>query len=188
MEEELIISKIKNGNQDGLKLLMGEMNRNVYALCYKITGHLANKEDLEELVADTFITVWKKIDDYHPEKGSLKTWVYMIAKYNALTFKRKAEKNKETTEIDDKFHQEGFESVSDLAIDVRQYAEMLSGEDKQLLIRRCFFDENIEKIALDLKSTREALDTRMWRIRKGLKEFFKMEGGGKHERNRKINR
>jgi len=187
MEEERIIAMIKNGNQEGLRLLMGEMKRNVYALCFKITGHLANKEDLEELVADTFITVWKQIHDYHPNKGALKTWVYMIAKYNALTFKRKAEKNKETTEINDTIQRDGFEMVSDLTLDVREYAEKLSVEDKQLLIRRCFFDEKIEKIALDLNSTRATLDTRMWRIRKGLKEFFIGEGGDRRERNREIN-
>lgn len=190
MNDEQIISAIRSRNQEGLTFLIQQMQRNVYALCYKILGHIAMKEDLEEIVSDVFVSVWEKIGDYDLNKGSLKTWVYIIAKYKALDWKRSAEKKLELTVLNEAVSKETStdHQIVEIEIDVKEFLKTLTEIDRQLLVRRCFFDEDLEKIALDLHTTRKALDTRIWRIRKNLREFFSKEGGAKHERNRKINK
>lgn len=189
MNEEQIISAISNRNQEGLTYLIQHMQRNVYALCFKILGQIAMKEDLEEIVADVFVSVWEKIGDFDEQKGSLKTWVYIIAKYKALDWKRRKEKKIDMTVLNEAIvnaTNTGYQRV-DFEIDIKKFIETLNVNDRQLLIRRCFFDEDLENISIDLHTNRKALDTRLWRIRKSLKEFFAKEGGTDIERNRKIN-
>lgn len=188
MNDEQIISDIRNQNQEGLSYLIQQMQRNVYALCYKILGQIAMKEDLEEVVSDVFVSVWEKIGDYDSEKGSLKTWVYIIAKYKALDWKRKAEKKLELTVLNEVATNDKStdHQIIEIEIDINEFIKTLNVNDRQLLLRRCFFDEDLEQIAIDLQTNRKALDTRLWRIRKNLKEFFTKEGVTKIERNRKI--
>lgn len=176
MNDDQIISAIRNQNQEGLTFLMQQMQRNVYALCYKILGHIAMKEDLEEIVADVFVSVWEKIGDYDNQKGSLKTWVYILAKYKALDWKRSAEKKLELTVLSETVSKETSTNhqIVEIKIDMKEYIKTLNEVDRQLLLRRFFFDEDLEKIALDLHTTRKALDTRIWRIRKNLREYFEV--------------
>jgi len=183
MDEKQIISAICKRDPEGLNYLMKEMKRNVYALCYKIMGQIGVKEDIEELVSDVFITVWEKCEEYDPDKGSLKTWVYIIAKYKALDWKRKAEKNLHTSMLNEEIISDNHleHQKIETEIDVKSFVQTLNVNDRHLLIRRCFLDEDLESIAEDLQTNRKALDTRLWRIRKNLKEFFLREGGKKVE-------
>ncbi len=183
MDEKQIISAICKRDQEGLNYLMKEMKRNVYALCFKIMGQIGVKEDIEELVSDVFISVWEKCEEYEPDKGSLKTWVYIIAKYKALDWKRKAEKNVNTSMLNEEMISDNHldHQKIETEIDVKSFVQTLNVNDRHLLIRRCFFDEDLESIAEDLQTNRKALDTRLWRIRKNLKEFFLKEGGKKVE-------
>ena len=59
--------------------------KSVYLFIYKLTQ---NKEDSEDIVQETFIKAWQKINRYDKEK-SLKTWLFTIAKNTAVDKLRK---------------------------------------------------------------------------------------------------
>jgi len=45
---------------------------------------LGNPTQAEDLVQDTFVKVWRKCDTYEPTRGSLDTWVLLIARSLAI--------------------------------------------------------------------------------------------------------
>jgi RNA polymerase sigma-70 factor, ECF subfamily len=45
---------------------------------------LGNAAQAEDLVQDTFLKVWRKADSYQPSRGSLDTWVLLIARSLAI--------------------------------------------------------------------------------------------------------
>jgi RNA polymerase sigma-70 factor, ECF subfamily len=45
---------------------------------------LGNAGQAEDLVQDTFVKVWRKADSYQPSRGSLDTWVLLIARSLAI--------------------------------------------------------------------------------------------------------
>ncbi|MEL6557771.1 MAG: sigma factor [Bacteroidota bacterium] len=45
---------------------------------------IKNKDHAEEVLQDTFVKVWQKIDTYSNTKGRLYTWMFNIARNNAL--------------------------------------------------------------------------------------------------------
>ena len=43
----------------------------------------------EELLQESFLKIWNKIDQYHPDKGRFYTWAYRIARNTTLNAMRK---------------------------------------------------------------------------------------------------
>jgi RNA polymerase sigma-70 factor, ECF subfamily len=77
MDKELlsgIIENCKNGDKQSFKLLMLDLTDYVFALAFRI---LANEEDAQDVVQETFINVWKNIEKYRSEI-KITTWIYTI--------------------------------------------------------------------------------------------------------------
>lgn len=77
MDKEHLLSNIercKNGDKQSFKLLMLDLTDYVFALAFRI---LANEEDAQDIVQETFIKVWKNIEKYRPEI-KITTWIYTI--------------------------------------------------------------------------------------------------------------
>lgn len=93
----------KNKNQQAFNKLMETYSAAVYYLIKRIVGVIATEEDLEEMTSDVFVGVWLNIGAFNEERGSLQTFIYMKAKYRALTFKRlydKQQKRQDLNEMD----------------------------------------------------------------------------------------
>jgi RNA polymerase sigma-70 factor (ECF subfamily) len=50
---------------------------------------LGNGTQAEDLVQDTFVKVWRKADTYEPSRGSLDTWILLIARSLAIDLLRR---------------------------------------------------------------------------------------------------
>ena len=50
---------------------------------------LGNGAQAEDLVQDTFVKVWRKVDSYREARGSLDTWVLLIARSLAIDLLRR---------------------------------------------------------------------------------------------------
>src|SRR3954471_12339248 len=50
---------------------------------------LGNPAQAEDLVQDTFVKVWRKADSYEATRGSLDTWILLIARSLAIDLLRR---------------------------------------------------------------------------------------------------
>lgn len=66
----------------------------------------ANAEQAEDLVQETMIAVWSKAALYVPERGSVSTWIFTIAR-NLRIDRLRRERSNQYTDIDD------YDAVSD---------------------------------------------------------------------------
>ena len=53
------------------------------------------QEDAEDVVQETFVTAYEHLNDYAPEKASLKTWLFRIAYHKALNHLRRRKRQLE---------------------------------------------------------------------------------------------
>ncbi|MCX7745878.1 MAG: sigma-70 family RNA polymerase sigma factor [Clostridia bacterium] len=172
--EENIVKQLKTKDPRALEYVMSNYGKKVYALVYNVLKGVGSNEDIEECVSETFVQVWNRADEYSEERGSFKTWILILAKFKALDFRRAKLKIKafstEDMEIPSK------ESVESKVLDIEERRQIieainhLNETDKQIFYKRYFFYESIESIAKQFKMTREAVDNRLWRGRKRLKE------------------
>lgn len=104
--EEKIVKLIKQKDDEGLKLLMS----NYSGLIHYIVGNIIKtQEDLEECVNDIYMKVWKSMDSYSRERGSLTTWITAISRNRALDYVKRQEGAHEEIreEFEDKTTTEG---------------------------------------------------------------------------------
>ncbi|ACV61371.1 RNA polymerase, sigma-24 subunit, ECF subfamily [Desulfofarcimen acetoxidans DSM 771] len=174
--ESELISEIKKRNLNAYESLIKEYTKPVYYLTYNILNIGNSKEDIEECVADVFLEVWLKINGFDSERSNFKTWVLIITKYKALTYKRKLKKN-HVENIDD-YQLEESDTVERQIIDRETQKKLLeiinsfNKTDKELFIRRYFYNEKISDIMQSLGLSRSALDNRLLRGRKIIKEVL----------------
>ena len=69
MEESALIRKLQKGNTGALDALIRRYTPYVSACAYRVMGHLP-REELEEVVADTFVELWRHAADLDPERSS----------------------------------------------------------------------------------------------------------------------
>lgn len=171
------IFEIKKRNPDAFDYLMKEYTKPVYYLAYNILNIGNSKEDIEECVSDVFVEAWQKIDSFDDQKGSFRSWLLMLTKYRALTYKRHLEKH--PIEYLEDYAQTGHDEPTDEASPILDRETQLLllqainafGElDRQLFIRRYFFGESVAGLMQSTGMSRSAVDNRLLRSRNKIKE------------------
>ena len=54
-----------------------------------LSGKVRSREDAEDLCADVFEQVFRSLPRYDPEKASLNTWIFTIARYTLISYYRR---------------------------------------------------------------------------------------------------
>ena len=133
------------------------------------------QEDAEDIVQETFVTAYEHLNDYAPEKASLKTWLHRIAYHEALHHFRR---RKRLLEIPIVVGEDIPDELPDTttAEQLDEAIQELSPED-QMLLQLYYFDQRpLKEIAYitgtaDNSLNREVsrLSSQLHRIRQRLR-------------------
>jgi RNA polymerase sigma-70 factor (ECF subfamily) len=83
-----LIQQLKDKDERALSLLYDKYSGAIYGVILKM---IRDEGKAQNLLQDTFITVWDKADSYDADKGRFYTWVYRIAKNKTLNVLRKTD-------------------------------------------------------------------------------------------------
>jgi RNA polymerase sigma-70 factor (ECF subfamily) len=83
-EEAAIVADLKAGSETAYAWLIGEFQRPVYGLIYRIVTDPADAADTTQ---EVFLKIFRGMNRFHGE-SSLKTWIYRIALHEAANRKR----------------------------------------------------------------------------------------------------
>lgn len=73
--ERLLVKNLKKGHEDAYRQIIEEYGNRLLRTCYLI---LKDREEAEDVVQETFIKVFQKMDSFRENSG-LYTWIYTIA-------------------------------------------------------------------------------------------------------------
>jgi len=85
LDETILVEKAKNGDKAALSQLVNAYSGRIYNLALRI---LRNKEDAEDILQETFLTVVEKLHTFDGRSGFF-TWIYRIATNASLMKLRK---------------------------------------------------------------------------------------------------
>ncbi len=85
MDEKQLVERAKQGDRAALSQLVNKYSERIYNLALRI---LRNREDAEDVLQETFITVIEKLNSFDGRSGFF-TWVYRIATNASLMRLRK---------------------------------------------------------------------------------------------------
>ena len=86
--EEELVSLLKNKDQKGFNILYNNYSGALFGVISKI---IQSDDDANDLLQDTFLKIWRNIDNYDPSKGSIFTWMMNIARNLSIDRVRSAD-------------------------------------------------------------------------------------------------
>ncbi len=179
MDDQMIISLLKEGNIKGLEELIAKYRRLSVSIACTVIGSV-HKEDVLECVNDTFYDIWQSFGRYDEGRVSLKSWVAMITRRRAVDKVRSLSRQKMILleEFTDEMlaYQPGPEEIVTYREEVRQFNQFILNElsemDRTIFIRRYFLLESIQSIADRFQLNRSVIDNRLSRMRKSLAGYL----------------
>lgn len=126
----------------------------------------ATPDQAEDLVQEAMIAVWNKAALYVPERGSVATWIFTIAR-NLRIDRLRREKSNQFTDIDD-YDAESPDMPQDVAlgrtqedVQVTKALAQIPAEQRELLLMSYVEDLPQSEIALRLKIPLGTVKSRM---------------------------
>lgn len=178
---ELIVH-IREGNRDAFRELYDRHIQRVYVIALSICRC---EEDAQTICVTVFWELWRKPDHYHPDRGSLRTYLTVLANSRAKDLVRRASSHKKMLQSpefvasekrrresdDDPQENLVFEEQMDL---VRQCVSLMTKEYRVMLEMAFFESKTHREIA---EATGIPLGTVKSRIRRGLARFAEIWKG-----------
>jgi RNA polymerase sigma-70 factor, ECF subfamily len=186
-EEATIVADLKAGSETAYAWLIGEFQRPVYGLVYRM---VSDPSDAADTTQDVFLKVFRGMKHFHGE-SSLKTWIYRIALHEAANrkrwwFRHKAHETSIEPASSDSasngdeamqsaltdHHDSPFDNVAHHEVQQRVDAELRKVAEpyRTALILRDLEDMSYEEIAEILQISLGTVKSRITRGRQALKQ------------------
>ena len=163
-----------------------ETNVKYGGYCRKIAMNIvANTEDSEECVNETYLSAWNTMPEERPEM--LAPFLATIVRNHALTLYRKLHSIKrgagqtalaldELLEVAGSSSTEGTADLNLLTGHINAFLEGLSQNDRIVFVRRYFYIDPLSDIADALSMSESAVKSLLFRQRQKLRDFLIKEG------------
>ncbi len=203
--DEDLAQRLQQRDPEALETLISRYSREVFYFIRLVLDGIGVTQDAEECVNDLFVAVWQEIETFDPERGTLRTWLTMRAKYIALDRRRQlvrrqvhnvqvADENRQWTTSENagsramsswggherevramlpphpEASMEHLLEQSERREELRLALATLPELDRYLIYQRYFKYASTEELAAKTGLTRHAVDTRLWRARKSLRD------------------
>ena len=181
LNDRELIAILRGDPNEGLRLLTSAYGALVFSV---VRGGApgASERDLEECAADAITEFYFSLDSFDFSKGSVKAYLCMIARHNAVDLSRKAgraarfeqpigedEEIGEGETAEETFFEE--EDKKELIAAVKA----LGPPDSEIIVRKFYFGQTAKEIARKLGITPGNVDVRVHRALKKLR--IALEGG-----------
>jgi len=205
--DEDLTKRLHEHDPEALETLISRYSRELFYFIRLVLDGVGASQDAEECVYDLFLAVWQEIETFDAERGTLRTWLTMRAKYIALDRRRqlcrRQAHNMQSADENRQWASDGSggrkapgwvgsDNGSRVALPPHPEASMehlleqserreelrlalatLPELDRYLIYQRYFMYASTEELAAKTGLTRHAVDTRLWRARKSLREALK---------------
>ncbi len=139
-DEQALLSRLQQGDEKALEELYECLKVNIFSLAFQM---LKSKEEAEEVLQDTFLKLFKKADGYKPRRGSVRAYIYTIARNECISRLRakqvrpQVDESWQTETIEDIVHKENKADPVDQIV-IAKALDHLREEDRDL-VRQAFF-------------------------------------------------
>ena len=180
MEENTIEKYIKNNILD-IEELIKDYKKYIYTIAKNNSKGFLSNEDIEEIVSDTFLTIWHNKNKIEKNK-ILKNYISAVTKNLVLKkFREKQSSNLNISLNDENLSSEynDIEYVYENSLIEKTINEELKNFTKseyQIFTKYYYFSKSIKEIASEMNISESLVKVKLHRVRKKLKERLKSKG------------
>lgn len=179
VDDRELLEGIKNQDSSCLELLMDKYGAYVAAIVSYVGKDHFSSQDVEEVAADVFISLWGHSNKMELQGGSIKSYIAAIARNKAKTLLT-SRKLSFLPLLEDTL---GNGDTVDEYLVAREAGELVKQTVcemdelyREIFIRRYFYFEKISDIAKILSMNKKTVETRLIRGREKLRKVFVERG------------
>lgn len=155
----------------------------VYTIVNNKLRNICSIEDIEEIVSDVFVSIYKQRDSIDLSKGSLSAYISRIARNKAVDMLRANFKHNEISidsddfviELEDKYNLEDSVEREELGNKLVKAIKELGEPDSTIVYRRYYLGQSSKEIAQNMDLTHDNVRQRLSRALKKLEKSLKGE-------------
>ena len=180
MNERTLLRLLRDGDTAALGEIIGQYTPYLCAVAANILGHALPQEDIEEVVSDSFVSLWTHRQDVAP--GKLKPWLAAVCRNrakDALRARRLAEPlDDDLLEVAAEGDMEQSVLRAELTELAREAVDSLGEPDGEIFRRHYFLYQKTGEIADALGMNAATVRTKLARGRARLRAYFSERGYG----------
>jgi len=172
MSDEALIMQIREGDTDKFGEIYEKYVDKIFAF---IVHKTFNKELAEDLTQDVFVKILNKISSFDPQKASLQTWCFTIARNTVIDHYRTFKSESDIDDFWDLSSDDDVLSTADKKLKLEKIShemKRLSARDREILTLRFWQDLKFSEIAEICGMTESAAKVAASRAIKKLKMEF----------------
>ena len=181
MQDDTLIQKISAGEQEAFLYMIETYSKLLWVVVGGILDSVGTPQDIEECISDVYVHIWKNPDAFNPQRGSFKTFLAVIARSKALDAYRRLSKSKiiELNEAVDASDDDLLYLIVEKEMHNELYAaiDSLTELNKEIVIRRFFFEEKPLRIAEKTSIPVKEVENRLYQSKQKLRKILSETGG-----------
>lgn len=175
LNDKKMISAIIKRDEQMLVFVIQKYSKLLWKITASILLNVSSVQEVEECVADVFIFLWQYPEKYNPDRAKLSSWLSMIARSKAVDRYRSLIKNKEISMEEIIVESLGYAEVKTSDEDKEEllfYIAELDEKEKELIVRRYYYEQKPAEIALALDIPKKQIENRLYYAKQKLKRCW----------------
>ena len=161
MTDEKTAAALAARSERAVADVIARYSRHLYTVAAAALRGVGTEQDAEEAAADAFVYLWEHPEKFDPRRGSLKTWLSIVARSRALDRSREILRCRavslEEIELADPLGVPEALLAGERRAALNAAVDALAEPDREILLRRYYFGQKPREIAAAL-----GLDKSRW--------------------------
>lgn len=176
MNDKKIAAALIRRDEQMLAYAVQKYSRLLWKIAASVLSRAASVQEVEECIADVFIYLWQHPEKYDPDKAKLSAWLSMVTRSRAVDRYRQIMRKKEIPMEEITAESLGCKEIPAVFDEEKErlYAcmEKLDGRERELIIRRYYYEQKPAEIALALDLPKKQVENKLYYVRQKLKRMM----------------
>jgi len=175
MDELKLLNNLRKGKRDALEKAIELYTPYVSVVAYNIIGQAMTREDVEEVVASVFISLWQHASELDYNKGSVRTYLGTVARNSAKNKLREFKPYVPLEEYAAVSYDEPYIEIEQQEKNgtIWNMVKALGEPDSEIFLRYYYYEEKVKHIAKCVGYPESTVKTKLARGRYKLKNLLK---------------
>ena len=174
LKDTELMEKIKHRDEAAMGEVIDKYARLLWSTAEPVLRGIGTVQDVEECVADAFIYLWEQPQKFDSERGSLKSWLVIVARSRAMDRCRGLVRHSAIS-LEDALLADTVGPVEHIIKEERRQTltaalALLSEQDREILLRRYCCGQKPREIARGMGLTVRQVDNRLYQTKRKLRE------------------